>query len=97
VFCDTEDGVRLVFTVSIGGDRQDIVMTNEKGGGIARLTQNQGSNTYPACSSDGRLLAFFSTRKSGAGAGLYVLSLKRWTSQRLSSQLGESLRWAPLP
>ncbi|HEX3595643.1 MAG TPA: tolB protein [Polyangiaceae bacterium] len=96
-FCDTEDGIRLVFTVSVGGDRQDLVMTNEKGGGTTRLTQNQGTNTYPACSSDGRLLAFFSTRKSGAGPGLYIMSLKRWTSQRLSSQLGESLRWAPLP
>jgi TolB protein len=96
-FCDTEDGIRLVFTVSVGGDRQDLVMTNEKGGGITRLTQNQGTNTYPACSSDGRLLAFFSTRKSGAGPGLYVMSLKRWTTQRLSAQQGESLRWAPLP
>jgi TolB protein len=96
-FCDTEDGIRLVFTVSVAGDRQDLVMTNEKGGGIARLTQDQGSNTYPACSSDGRLLAFFSTRKSGAGPGMYVLSLKRWTTQRLSSQIGHSLRWAPLP
>src|SRR5262249_4404095 len=66
-FCDTEDGIRLVFTVSVGSDHQDLVMTNEKGGGIARLTQNQGTNTYPACSSDGRLLAYFSTRKSGAG------------------------------
>lgn len=96
-FCDTEDGVRLVFTVSVGGDKQDLVMTNERGGGTQRLTQNQGTNTYPACSPDGRLLAFFSTRKRGEGPGLYVLSLKRWTSLRLSSQLGESLRWAPLP
>jgi len=96
-FCDTEDGVRLVSTVSVAGDKQDLVMTNEKGGCIARLTQDQGSNTYPACSSDGRLLAFFSTRKSATGPGLYVLSLKRWTTQKLSSQLGESLRWAPLP
>jgi TolB protein len=96
-FCDTEDGIRLVFTVSVGGDRQDLVMTNERGGGTTRLTQNQGTNTYPACSVDGRLLAFFTTRKSGAGPGLYVMSLKRWTSQKLSSQLGESLRWAPLP
>jgi TolB protein len=96
-FCDTEDGIRLVFTVSVAGDKQDLVLTNEKGGGIARLTQDQGTNTYPACSTDGRLLAFFSTRKHGAGPGLYVLSLKRWTSQKLSSQLGESLRWAPLP
>lgn len=96
-FCDTEDGVRLVFTVSVGGDKQDLVMANEKGGGTQRLTQGQGTNTYPACSPDGRLLAFFSTRKSGEGPGLYVLSLKRWTSLRLSSQVGESLRWAPLP
>jgi TolB protein len=96
-FCDTEDGIRLVFTVAVGGDRQDLVMTNEKGGGVTRLTQDQGTNTYPACSPDGRLLAFFSTRKSGPGPGLYLLSLKRWTSQKLSSQLGESLRWAPLP
>jgi TolB protein len=96
-FCDTEDGIRLVFTVSVGGDKQDLVMTGEKGGGTQRLTQNQGTNTYPACSSDGRLLAYFSTRKSGEGPGLYVLSLKRWTSLRLSSQVGESLRWAPLP
>jgi TolB protein len=96
-FCDTEDGVRLVFTVAVGGDKQDLVMTNEKGGGIVRLTQNQGTNTYPACSPDGRLLAFFTTRKSGAGPGLYVLSLKRFTTQKISSQLGESLRWAMLP
>lgn len=96
-FCDTEDGIRLVFTVSVAGDKQDLVLTNERGGGISRLTQDQGTNTYPACSTDGRLLAFFSTRKHGAGPGLYVLSLKRWTSQKLSSQLGESLRWAPLP
>lgn len=96
-FCDTEEGVRLVFTVLVGNDRQDLVMTNERGGGIARLTQNQGSNTYPACSPDGRLLAFFTTRTQGAGAGLYVLSLKRWTTQKISSQIGESLRWALLP
>jgi len=96
-FCDTEDGVRLVVTVSVGGDKQDLVMTGERGGGAQRLTQNQGTNTYPGCSPDGRLLAFFSTRKSGEGPGLYVLSLKRWTSLRLSSQVGESLRWAPLP
>lgn len=96
-FCDTEDGIRLVFTVSVGRDRQDLIMTNEKGGGVTRLTQNQGTNTFPACSSDGRLLGFFSTRKNGKGPGLYMLSLKRWTSQKVSSQLGESLRWAPLP
>ena len=94
-FCDTEDGVRLVYAVAVGNDRQDLVMSGESGGGMARLTQDQGSNTYPACSPDGRLLAFFSTRKQQPG--LYMMSLKRFSTQLVSSQTGESLRWAALP
>lgn len=96
-FCDTEDGIRLVYSVGVGGGREDLVMSGEMGGGIARLTQNQGSNTYPACSVDGRLLAFFSTRKHSDGTGLYMMSLKRWVTNRVSGAYGESLRWAPLP
>lgn len=94
-FCDTEDGIRLVYAVAVGGDRQDLVIASETGGSVARLTQNQGSNTYPACSPDGRLLAFFSTRSGQPGT--YMMSLKRWTTQKISSQIGESLNWASLP
>ena len=93
-FCDTEDGVFLVFSVAVGDNRRDLVMTNERGGNVTRLTQNQGSNTFPACSPDGRMLAFFSTRATGEG--IYVMSLKRWTSKRISGRLGQSLRWAAL-
>ena len=92
---ETEDGIRLVYSVAVAGDRQDLIMSGETGGGIARLTQNQGSNTYPACSLDGRLLAFFSTRHKQAA--MYGMSLKRWKTQKLASQHGESLRWSPLP
>ena len=94
-FCDTEDGIRLIYSVAVGGDRQDLVMSNEKGQGIVRLTQNQGTNKYPACSPDGRLVAFFSTRKKQRG--IYFLSLKRWQTTKLNGQFGEGLRWAPLP
>jgi TolB protein len=87
--------VRIVYAVSVGGDRQDIVMSAENGGGIQRLTQNQGSNSYPACSPDGRMLAFFSTRKKQKG--VYFMSLKRWRTIKLNGQYGESLRWDPLP
>ncbi len=94
-FCDTEDGVRMVYSVSVGGDRRDLIMSDEQGRGMSRLTQSQGSNTYPACSPDGRLLAFFSTRNQQAG--MYMMSLKRFTTLQVTSKVGESLRWAPLP
>lgn len=94
-FCDTEDGVRLVYSVSVGNDQRDLVMSDDQGRGIVRLTQGQGSNTYPACSPDGRLLAFFSTRKGQPG--IYMMSLKRFTTQLLTSKMGESLHWAALP
>lgn len=94
-FCDTEDGVRLVYSVAVGNDRQDLVISAEDGRGIGRLTQNQGSNTSPACSPDGRLLAFFSTRNKQPG--IYLMSLKRYRTQQISSQVGEALRWAALP
>jgi len=96
-FCDTELGIRLVYAVAVGGGRMDLVMSDEHGRDIARLTQGPGSNFAPACSPDGRLLAFFSTRKSGAGPGLYLLNLKRFTTIRVTQQMGESLNWARLP
>jgi TolB protein len=94
-FCDTEDGVRLVYSVSVGNDQRDLVMSDDQGHNIVRLTQGQGSNTFPACSPDGRLLAFFSTRKGQPG--IYMMSLKRFTTQLLTSKMGESLHWAALP
>jgi TolB protein len=92
-FCDTEDGVMLLYAVAVGKG-QDLVMANETGGGTRRLTQGEGSNSYPACSPDGRLIAFFSERKE---PGLYIKSLKSGKTQKISSRLGESLRWAALP
>jgi hypothetical protein len=44
------------------------------------------------------LLAFFSTRKSDKGPGLYVVPLAGvWRARRISTELGESLRWDALP
>ena len=94
-FCDTEDGVLLVYAVAVGNGRQDLVMSNETGGNMVRLTQGEGSNSYPACSPDGRLIAYFSERKGEQG--LFIKSLKSGKSQKISSRAGESLRWAALP
>ncbi len=94
-FCDNPNGVRAVFAVGVGKDT-DLVSTGESGGGLARLTQGQGRNGYPACSPDGRLVAFFSTRTSGEGPGLYVMRLDGGRPKRVSTLLGDSLRWDPL-
>jgi TolB protein len=97
VFCDTPNGLVVVFTVGVGAGA-DLVSTDTRGGNITRITQNQGANSYPACSPDGRLLAFFSTRKSDKGPGLYVVPIAAvWRARRISTELGESLRWEALP
>ena len=70
VFCDTPQGLLVIYTVGVGAGA-DVIATDTGGGGLRRLTQHEGANTYPACSPDGRLVAFFSTgkRKAGAAAG----------------------------
>jgi TolB protein len=96
VFCTHPDGVRTVFAVGVGKDT-DLVSTGEKGGPLLRLTQNQGRNGYPACSPDGRLVAFFSTRTHGEGPGLYMMRLDGGRPKRVSPLMGDSLRWDALP
>jgi TolB protein len=107
VFCDTPQGLLLVFTVGVGSGA-DIIATDTSGGGVRRLTQHEGANTYAACSPDGRLIAFFSTGKrktSGStsghddsGAGLFIMPIQRpWLAKKISSEVGESLRWEALP
>jgi len=95
-FCKNPDGIRIIYAVGVGKNT-DLVATGETGGGTYRLTQNQGSNGYPACSPDGRLVAFFSTRKGGEGPGLYVMRLDGGRPKRVSTLLGDSLRWELLP
>jgi TolB protein len=95
VFCNHANGTQLVYAIGVG-QRTDLVASDEKGNGARRLTRGPGTNSHAACSPDGRLVAFFSTRKSHEGPGLYVLPLLGGKLQRISSSLGDSLRWEPL-
>ncbi len=95
-FCNHPDGVKLVFAAGAGTET-DLFATGEQGGSIVRLTQDQGKNSAPACSPDGRLVAFFSTRKTGDGPGLYVMRTDGIRAKRISPLTGDSLRWDPLP
>lgn len=87
VFCNDPEGARLLFMGRDGGT-WDIFSVDLGGGNMKRLTQDQGSNMYPACSPDGRTVAFFSTR-----GGLFTANPQGMNQQKISSVTGESLRW----
>jgi TolB protein len=86
VWCADPEGVKVLYMSRDGGN-WDIFSTT-LGGDVKRLTQDQGSNTYPACSPDGRAVAFFSTR-----GGLYLSNLQGQNQQKIASVQGMSLRW----
>ncbi len=89
VFCNDPEGSKILFMGRDGGTWD--IFSVDPGGSAAsmkRLTQEQGSNTYPACSPDGRMVAFFSTR-----GGLYTSNPQGQNQQKISSVTGESLRW----
>jgi TolB protein len=87
VWCNDPEGVKILFMGRDGGT-WDIFSIDPGGGNMKRLTQDQGSNTYPACSPDGRTVAFFSTR-----GGLYLSNTQGQNQQKIASVTGESLRW----
>ncbi len=90
VWCnDPEGGVKILF-MGRDGATWDIFSVAADGSNMKRLTQDQGSNTYPACSPDGRVVAFFSTRNGG---GIYTSNPTGMNQQRISTTTGESLRW----
>jgi len=89
VFCNDPEGLKVLFMGRDGGT-WDIFSVDPGGAATSmkRLTQDQGSNTYPACSPDGRMVAFFSTR-----GGLYTANPQGMNQQKVASVTGESLRW----
>ncbi len=87
VWCNDPEGVKILY-MGRDGATWDIFSMSPDGTNLKRLTQNQGSNTYPACSPDGRMVAFFSTR-----GGLYTSNVAGLNQQRISTVQGESLRW----
>lgn len=87
VWCNDPEGTKLLF-MGRDGATWDIFSSDAGGGNVKRLTQDQGSNTYPACSPDGRSVAFFSTR-----GGLFLSNAQGQNQQKIASVTGESLRW----
>ncbi|MEI7893730.1 MAG: hypothetical protein WCI05_11595 [Myxococcales bacterium] len=91
-FCDTQQGLYVVATVGMGAGAD--VLAFDTSGTARRLTQGMAVTESVACSPDGRLVAFFSNQRGGKGPGLYVVPVARpWLVKKVSSELGEWLRW----
>jgi TolB protein len=88
-WCADPEGTKILF-MGRDGAAWDIFSVDPSGSAASmkRLTQEQGSNTYPACSPDGRSVAFFSSR-----GGLYTSNAAGMNQQKIASVTGESLRW----
>lgn len=88
-WCDDPEGSRVLY-MGRDGATWDVFSVAPSGdpATVKRLTQDQGSNTYPACAPDGRTIAFFR-----AGGGLYTANPQGLNQQKISNVLGESLRW----
>jgi TolB protein len=89
VWCSDPEGTKILF-MGRDGATWDIFSVDPSGsaGSMKRLTQDQGSNMYPACSPDGRTAAFFSTR-----GGLFTSNVEGMNQNKIASVTGESLRW----
>jgi TolB protein len=88
-WCNDPEGTKILF-MGRDGATWDIFSVDPGGsaGSMKRLTQDQGSNTYPACSPDGRMVAWFSTR-----GGLFTSNGDGMNQNKIASVTGESLRW----
>ncbi|MEZ4450801.1 MAG: hypothetical protein R3B09_15075 [Nannocystaceae bacterium] len=96
-FCRHPEGTRVVYSVAVG-KREDLIATDERGGDTVRLTSGKGRNNFPACSPDGRLVAFFSDRSGGEGPGLYLMRVDgRRPPKKVADVIGDTLRWARTP
>ena len=81
-------GEKLGYELLSEGQSPWSVIVNAGAGALTFDVDGAGSNTYPACSPDGRMVAFFSTR-----GGLYVSNPLGQNQQKIASVNGESLRW----
>jgi TolB protein len=86
-WCPKCDQPQIVYS-GRDGDGYDIFTVNVSTGQIKRLTEGQGSNSSPAWSPDGRLVAFYSSR-----GGIYIMNTDGLNQNLILKGHAETLRW----
>jgi TolB protein len=92
-FCEHPDGTRLVYALGTR-ERSHIVVADPRGRNPRQVTRDRARHSHPACSPDGRLIAFFSDRRTLEGPGLYVMRIDGYRPRKIANVRGDSLQWA---
>ncbi len=87
-WCPRCDTPTIAFSGRDGGTF-DIFTIEVATGAMKRLTQFQGSNSDPAWSPDGRLIAFYSSR-----GGIHLMNPEGMNQTRILAGRAETLRWS---
>jgi len=88
-FCSTVMEDRVVYMVR-AGTGWNVRVTSLTSGNSRTIAVNAMS---PACSPDGRTVAFFSTNKSGKGPGIYLISDTGGVARKVWDGQAAGLRW----
>jgi TolB protein len=92
-FCEHPDGTRLVYALGTR-QRSHIVVADARGRNARQVTRDRARHSHPACSPDGRLIAFFSDRRTLEGPGLYVMRVDGHRPRKIANVRGDALQWA---
>jgi TolB protein len=91
-FCHHPKRARLLWAER-SGKRSVIVRADADGRRPTRISSSWGDARWPACSPDGRMIAFVSAG-GGQQPGLYITHVEHFAPKRVSELVGGSLHWS---
>ena len=91
-FCPHPTRPRLLWAER-SGDRWVLVRADVDGRRATRISAGWGDARWPACSPDGRMIAFVSDGR-GRARGIWVTHVEHFAPRRISGMVGSALHWS---
>ncbi len=94
--CRGPEGDWLVMQIN-QGRHGDLARVSPSGSALERIGSGNGQSFSPACSPDGRLVAYVSRAKGGDGPGVYLARVDGRRPRKLLTIQAEELYWVRVP